>query len=581
MELPDRTQAKSWEGRDVSDRTGQALGRCVGVFADTATGVAEWLDVEVEGGGRRFIPALEATDTDGSVRVRFSRDEVLAAPTVGDDDQLSKAEELELYRHYGVPVETSESGSLLPNDSAAGADLGTSDTGTSTTSTSTTSTAVAAGGGAVAGVAATTAAVGSSDNTRSDLDTGTTGDDDTRLDTATEGLGPADAQPAGLVETGEDLPVLDPSAASTTVPEGEVTYVDQPEAFVTDEADDAADVPETADAPAPAAPPVATPEPSLPPPTLRRVSQGTTQTSAPAPTPASSSPSSSGTGPALTPLGVIAGIVAAVGLALRARDARARRRNAPAARADRLRKTLQSGSASALSSAGTTLAGAQTAAELVRRQAADAAAKAAREAARRQAQASSTAARRSRKQKRQAAATLSAVSTTASKTSRRQKRQAAAALAAASRSAQQSTRKASASVSAASAAASKSARDASSSLSKATSGGSRRSRRRKAGAVAAVPTRVARRGRKARRSVARKVWDLVVLSTAGGGYVLGAKAGRERYDELSQVATAVAASPQVQSATAAVKDPERRSDLLVTVQQQAASLFGRRGEHRG
>ena len=72
----------------------------------------------------------------------------------------------------------------------------------------------------------------------------------------------------------------------------------------------------------------------------------------------------------------------------------------------------------------------------------------------------------------------------------------------------------------------------------------------------------------------------MVLGAAGGGYVLGAKAGRERYDELAQVASAVAGSPKVQSATEAVKDPERRTDLLVEVQQQASSLVGRRGEPR-
>ena len=73
---------------------------------------------------------------------------------------------------------------------------------------------------------------------------------------------------------------------------------------------------------------------------------------------------------------------------------------------------------------------------------------------------------------------------------------------------------------------------------------------------------------------------VVVLGAAGGGYVLGAKAGRQRYDELAQVASAVAESPKVQSATEAVTDPERRSDLLLEVQQQVSSLVGRRGEPR-
>ena len=120
MELPDRSQARSWEGKDVVDRDGQRLGRCVGVFADTATGVPEWLHVDVEGHVRSFVPALEATEADGTVQVGFSREAVLAAPSVGDDEQLSKAEEVALYRHYGVPVESND-GSVLPAADASAA----------------------------------------------------------------------------------------------------------------------------------------------------------------------------------------------------------------------------------------------------------------------------------------------------------------------------------------------------------------------------------------------------------------------------------------------------------------------------
>ena len=72
----------------------------------------------------------------------------------------------------------------------------------------------------------------------------------------------------------------------------------------------------------------------------------------------------------------------------------------------------------------------------------------------------------------------------------------------------------------------------------------------------------------------------MLLGAAGGGYVLGAKAGRERYDELAQVASAVAGNPKVQSATEALADPERRTDLLVEAQQQASSLVRRRSEPR-
>jgi hypothetical protein len=54
MDLPDRAEAKSWQGRDVVDRDGEPLGRCHGVFADTDTGLPEWVLVDV--GGRPSSP---------------------------------------------------------------------------------------------------------------------------------------------------------------------------------------------------------------------------------------------------------------------------------------------------------------------------------------------------------------------------------------------------------------------------------------------------------------------------------------------------------------------------------------------
>ena len=63
----------------------------------------------------------------------------------------------------------------------------------------------------------------------------------------------------------------------------------------------------------------------------------------------------------------------------------------------------------------------------------------------------------------------------------------------------------------------------------------------------------------------------MLATAAGGGYVLGARAGRERYDEITDVATAVAASPPVQSLSETVTDPERRSQLL----SQVTSRLGR------
>jgi hypothetical protein len=156
-----------------------------------------------------------------------------------------------------------------------------------------------------------------------------------------------------------------------------------------------------------------------------------------------------------------------------------------------------------------------------------------------------------------------------------QRKAARKALAAAAKSAAQQRKAARTSLTGASRTAARRRKAAAASLTAATSRSTS-----KADSVAAVPAKVAKRGRKARKSLGRKLWNLVVLGAGGGGYVLGAKAGRQRYDELSQVASAVAESPQVQSVTEAVTDPQRRADLLAEVQQQASSLVGRRGEPR-
>jgi len=100
--LPERDVAKGWQGRLVLDQDGERLGECTGIFADAASGATEWLEVAVEGHRRCLLPALNALEVGGQVRVAFGRAAVLAAPHVGDDTELSKRDDIVLYRHYGV-----------------------------------------------------------------------------------------------------------------------------------------------------------------------------------------------------------------------------------------------------------------------------------------------------------------------------------------------------------------------------------------------------------------------------------------------------------------------------------------------
>jgi len=118
--LPERDVAKGWQGRLVLDQDGERLGECTGIFADAASGATEWLEVAVEGHRRCLLPALNALEVGGQVRVAFRRAAVLSAPHVGDDTELSKRDDIVLYRHYGVHYSASASPSLLPT----GADLG-------------------------------------------------------------------------------------------------------------------------------------------------------------------------------------------------------------------------------------------------------------------------------------------------------------------------------------------------------------------------------------------------------------------------------------------------------------------------
>ena len=563
MDLPDSTQATSWEGMEVVDRDGQPLGRCVGVFADTETGLTEWLDVDVTGHTRSFVPAIDATAADGTVRVRFTRDAVVSAPSVGDQQQLSKADEHTLYRHYDVPV-SSDADSVLPAGVDASSGTTTTDT-TTPTSTSTTATSTVAAGAGVAAAGAGAAGI-----------------------TAASAGGAGDAgAPLADGSVASDLPVLDPAAASTTVPESQVTYVDQPEDFAREE-------------PAAAQPPASAPPQEAP--KLRRVTSEpgpSTSSPSPAPSPAPSPPPMqtyppAKSGGAAAPLAAIAALAGAVLFGLRLRDKRARRRAAPGRR---LTKALTG--SSALRTAGRTLSGVPSSASSTGRQVSAGAGRSAQRAAQQAAQlerllivAAADKANRGTKKVgsslgsassavgrggQTASASLNAAATAASKELSRRQRRAAGqrrrrAAGQALRSVTSVPGSLASSVGSTGSSLSRSARRSARKTAKKTARSTGRSR---SGALSSAPRTVSVKARKARRSLGRKLWDLVLLSAAGGGYVLGARAGRERYEEITDATSAVASSPQVQSLTETVKDPQKRSQLVSTVRAQVAALTGR------
>lgn len=471
MDLPDKTQGKSWEGAEVVDRDGERLGTCVGVFADIDTDLTEWLQVDVAGHRPTFVPALDATEIGERVQVRFAKAQVLSAPQIGEDVELSQREEEQLYSHYGVAATTSESDSVLPVDVDA---------------------SVPASSGAGTGA----------------------------------------------------LPAMDPDAAT-----------------------------------APAAP------------RLRRVPRPDAAAPAPVPVHAASggAPAQSSASSAGAPLAGIAGLVLGVWFVLRALERRAARRRSPAVRAERLRRQVGSGSAQAAKQASKQWAATADTRKRVAgaaSSASDAAARQARVASGSLAAASAAAAQAASKAGSDVNSSAEDVSKKARKARKarerkRLRRSTAGRLAAVSGAAT----KAASDVGSSTSGVSKKARKARKRRSSGPLTGVTRSARRTsgqaAGSVSAAPKKAkqgsrsaSKRVRKTGRSFVRSFWRLVTLGAAGGGYVLGAKAGRERYDELAVVAGNVAEHPQVRSVTESVTDPEKRSQALAAAQERLPGLGG-------
>ncbi len=209
MALPEATVAIGWIGLPVFDADGQQLGTCNRVYADDATGAPEWITLDASGSGSSiFLPLLDATGTDGGVRLGVRQEAVLTAPQVGRADAgLTPAEEEQLYGHYGIEVSRSASTSVLPSEDGSPATAGDAPTTRlrSLEGRATVSPAVpdmSSGDGqdmsadATGGTAEATAPAPSLD------------------DTSTVAASPAHAEPAG---TGRQLPVLAGAAGSAAV----------------------------------------------------------------------------------------------------------------------------------------------------------------------------------------------------------------------------------------------------------------------------------------------------------------------------------------------------------------------------
>ncbi len=109
MDSADPDVARGWVGKAVVDPSGAQIGMCTAVLTGDATGLPKWLCTDL-GGGAIFVPALDAVESGGQLRVAVSAVEVAGAPPVGPAGQLSQVQEATLNRYYGVTA----AGALSP-----------------------------------------------------------------------------------------------------------------------------------------------------------------------------------------------------------------------------------------------------------------------------------------------------------------------------------------------------------------------------------------------------------------------------------------------------------------------------------
>jgi hypothetical protein len=97
-------EALGWRGQTLYDAEGDRIGAIEEVYLDADTNEPEWALVHTGrlGTGRAFVPLHDARSTDDGPAVPFAKGLVKDAPGVDPDGELTKREEAELYRHYGM-----------------------------------------------------------------------------------------------------------------------------------------------------------------------------------------------------------------------------------------------------------------------------------------------------------------------------------------------------------------------------------------------------------------------------------------------------------------------------------------------
>jgi PRC-barrel domain len=106
--MPDLETIRTWEGRTLLDLEGGRIGTIDAIYLDGRTGQPEWglVNTGLFGTKSSFVPLAQAFQSDLDVVVPYDKRLVTDAPRVDPDQQLSEAEERQLWQHYGLDYDS-------------------------------------------------------------------------------------------------------------------------------------------------------------------------------------------------------------------------------------------------------------------------------------------------------------------------------------------------------------------------------------------------------------------------------------------------------------------------------------------
>jgi uncharacterized protein (TIGR02271 family) len=105
------TTAYDFQDRTVVDASGEKIGKIDALYYDDEGGQPEWalVNTGLFGTKKTFVPLAGAQPSREDVRVPVTKEQVKDAPRIETDQELSEAEERQLFEHYGVPYTTAGS----------------------------------------------------------------------------------------------------------------------------------------------------------------------------------------------------------------------------------------------------------------------------------------------------------------------------------------------------------------------------------------------------------------------------------------------------------------------------------------